>query len=345
MVTIPVILAMLAAAPSDASPRWSQLAPLPETQGVAGAFAGVSGGAMLVAGGANFPEKPPWEGGKKVWYDRVLVLDRPDGDWRVAGTLPRPLGYGVSVSHRDGVICVGGSGPDRHFADVFRLSWDGQRLTTTSLPALPRPLANASGALVGDRLYVAGGQETPDAARTLKSVYVLDLAEASPRWRELPPWPGGGRMLAIAASREGVFWLIGGVDLVEGKGGQATRRYLRDAYRHDPGKGWTRVADLPHPLAASPSPAAGEASGIWVFGGDDGSKLGFTPPEAHPGFNPSILRYRIQADAWEHVGNLPAARVTAPLVRWRDRWVILSGEARPGVRSPQVWSCLELDSE
>ena len=33
------------------------------------------GGAILVAGGANFPDKKPWEGGKKVWYDTVFVLE------------------------------------------------------------------------------------------------------------------------------------------------------------------------------------------------------------------------------------------------------------------------------
>ena len=41
------------------------------------AVAGVSGGALLVAGGANFPDKKPWQGGTKVWYDTVFVLDEP----------------------------------------------------------------------------------------------------------------------------------------------------------------------------------------------------------------------------------------------------------------------------
>ena len=70
---------------------WKQLPPLPDAPGVAGPFAGVSGGALLVAGGANFPDRMPWEGGKKVWLDRVWVLEKPDGVWREAGKLPRPL--------------------------------------------------------------------------------------------------------------------------------------------------------------------------------------------------------------------------------------------------------------
>src|SRR6187549_1212241 len=78
--------------------QWGKLPPLPEPLGVAAAFAGVSNGALIVAGGANFPDKMPWEGGKKVWNDRIWVLEKPDGQWREAGRLSRPLAYGVSLT-------------------------------------------------------------------------------------------------------------------------------------------------------------------------------------------------------------------------------------------------------
>jgi N-acetylneuraminate epimerase len=107
--------------------KWERLPSLPDKEGFAGPFAGTSRGVLLVAGGANFPEKKPREGGKKVWSDTVFALSRPGGEWRVAGKLPRPLGYGVSVTHRDGVVCVGGSDSERHHADAFRLEWDGER--------------------------------------------------------------------------------------------------------------------------------------------------------------------------------------------------------------------------
>jgi N-acetylneuraminic acid mutarotase len=128
-------------AASTRSLQWSELPPLPEKLGFAGPFVGTHKGALLVAGGANFPEKPPWEGGTKVWHDRVFVLERPDGDWKLAGTLPRPLGYGVSVSTKDGVICIGGSDAQRHYADVFLLRRENGELKTSPLPSLPRPCA------------------------------------------------------------------------------------------------------------------------------------------------------------------------------------------------------------
>src|SRR5262249_38507109 len=147
--------------------------------GFAGLFAGVSNDTLLVAGGANFPDKKPWEGGKKVWYDTVFALEKPEGKWVAVGKLPRPLAYGVSVSHR-GVIGIGGSDASQHYADCFRLEWRAGKLLTTQLPPLPRPVANACGALVGDVVFVAGGLEKPTSTETLKTLYAIDLSAKQP---------------------------------------------------------------------------------------------------------------------------------------------------------------------
>ena len=304
---------------------------LPDRLGVAGAFAGVSNGSLLVAGGANFPGKPPWEGGQKVWHDKVYALDKPDGTWRVAGKLPRPLAYGVSVTHGDGVVCVGGSDAERHYADAFTLRGANGTLTTTTLPTLPRPLANLSGALVGDHLYVAGGIETPTATAASKRAYRMDLSAARRRWEELPECPGPGRMLAVAAGFDGAFYLVGGCELTAKPGGGTTRKYLADAHRFTPATGWKRIADLPKPLAAAPSPAPTDATGFTILGGDDG-KLVDIPPDKHRGFPTAVDRYDATKDKWLEAGTWPPARVTAPCVNWRGSWVVPSGEIRPGVR-------------
>lgn len=291
---------------------WGLLSSLPDSNGVAGAFAGVSDGALIVAGGANFPNGFP---GTKVWHDNVYVLTEPTGQWQRAGKLPRPLGYGISITTDRGLVCIGGNDAARSYADVFLLN---RKLETTPLPSLPRPLANGCGALVGRTIYVAGGEEKPGVA--LKTFLAFD----GKQWRELPPWPGGARMLAQAATVNGAFYLVGGVDFVDGK-----RRYLRDAYRYDPNGNWQRLADLPHPIVAAPA-IGGER--LLIFGGDDGSKVGVQP---HPGFSTEILAYE---NGWKAVGKLPAARVTTTAVQWNGRIVIPSGEVRPGVRSPEVWA-------
>src|SRR4051812_39047961 len=113
-----LLTVMLAAVSLGASAgEWKQLPALPDKEGFAGSFAGVSHGALIVGGGANFPNEKPWEGGGKVWYDTVFVLENSAAKWKVAGKLPRPLGYGVSVTQENGVICLGGSDSERHYAD------------------------------------------------------------------------------------------------------------------------------------------------------------------------------------------------------------------------------------
>ena len=154
MTTLLTLVLGLASSSTPAD-EWKQLPSLPDAEGFAGSFAGVSNGALLVAGGANFPGKKPWEGGTKKWYDTVFVLESPTANWKVAGRRPRPLGYGVSVTYNNGLICAGGSDHDRHYADVFRLEWSNGKLKTMPLPSLPAPIANCSGAMVGDVVYAS----------------------------------------------------------------------------------------------------------------------------------------------------------------------------------------------
>lgn len=327
-----LVLAALLVASAAAGPAvWCKGPPLPNKEGVAGSFAGVSNGALLVAGGANFPDKKPWEGGKKVWHDTVVVLEKPDGVWKVAGTLPRPLGYGVSVTHGTGVVCVGGSDAERHYADAFRLDWQAGKLVITALPPMPGPVANACGALVGDTLYVAGGLDSPGATTTLSTLWTLDLAARQPRWVKQTDLPTG-RMLAVAAGADRAFWLVGGVDL----GTKGERRYLKDAWRYDPAQGWKRLADLPAPVCAAPSPAPTDRTGFYLLGGDDGTQVGVAP-EKQRGFGRTLLRYDVKVARWIDAGEMAAAHVTTPCVAWGGTWVVPSGEVRPGVRSPAVW--------
>lgn len=316
---------------------WKSLPPLPDKLGVAGAFAGVSGGALLVAGGANFPDKMPWEGGTKVWHDAVYVLERPGRDWKRVGTLPNPGAYGVSVTHRRGVVCVGGSaGPDAHDPSTRVLRWRSGRLDIQALPDLPETLANLAGALIGDSLYVAGGQTGPTVLRAVNSFFVLNLADRNPEWRRLEPVPGPGRILATAGVSDGSFYLFGGAALTTNAEGRVIREWIRDAHRYTPGQGWTRLADLPRAAVAAPTPAPERHRRLYLLGGDDGRSAGL-PPAGHPGFPRDVLCYDVQADQWRTEGPMPFSHVTTSVVPWGRGLVIPSGEIRPGVRSPAVW--------
>lgn len=72
---------------------WSELPSLPNPHDFAGAFAGTSNGVLIVAGGANFPCALPWNGGLKIWNDRIFMLETSESNWREVGRLPCPLDF------------------------------------------------------------------------------------------------------------------------------------------------------------------------------------------------------------------------------------------------------------
>ena len=325
--------------------QWTALAPLPDNEGFAAPFAGVHQDVLLVAGGAKFPDKRPWEGGQKKWYDTVYALESPDGKWKTVGRLPRPNAYGISVCAPDGVICAGGGDASEHFTDAFYLRYENGAVASKPLPPLPKPCAFMSGALVGGLFYVAGGIDTPGATACLSTLWVLDIRHPEAGWRELPSCPGPPRMLAVAGSAGDSFYLFGGTKLFP-KDGKPARQYLRDAWKYSPRHGWTRLADLPRAAVAAASPAPlVDGSSLLVISGDDGVNVGFDPPARHPGFPRDVLAFDVNAETWSvRQGQVPFSRATMPVTWWRHRWIIPTGEARPGYRSPEVWSLSEQKS-
>jgi N-acetylneuraminic acid mutarotase len=76
---------------------------------------------------------------------------------------------------------------------------------------------------------------------------------------------------------------------------------------------------------------------LLVIGGDDGSQVALAPT-AHRGFPRDTLAYRASDDTWQKAGEVPFSLVTTTLTAWRGQIVVPGGEARPGVRSPRVWT-------
>ena len=322
--------------PAQAQISWKAATPLPAPLGYAGMYAAGCGGWLLAAGGTNFPDRPPYEGGTKFWSSTIYGSVDIHGSWKIVGNLPRPAAYGVFASYRGDLICAGGSDSAAHFADCYRVHMHGGSAVVTPLPSLPFPIANGCGALIGSRLYVVGGQLTPDTASALNSVYVIDLAAKNPKWAAVQPLPGSPRILAQAAVFEGNLYVIGGAALIPGKEGKPTRIYLNDAYRLEKDASWTRISDLPCARAAAPSPIPPELGQVITFSGDRGDQAA-ADPRTHRGFDPQGYRYDPRVNRWEPVEGAPFAAVTAPVAWFKGHALIISGERRPGVRSPEVW--------
>lgn len=329
--------------------KWQTLPPIPDHIGFAGSFAGISNDALIVAGGANFPDGgAPWSGSVKVWTDKVFILDRMNGQWKTGFKLPQALGYGAAVNWNNHLILIGGSNEKGHHTGVLKLIYEKGNVRFEKLPDLPYPIANTAAVLSGDVIYVAGGTQTPDAPVTEKNFWSLDLSAPNPVWKELPTWPGPSRMLNIMGSSGNDVFLFSGAELVDGQ-----RKYLKDAYRYDKKQGWKKISDLPSSVVAAPGPAYTlKKSKLLIFGGDDGGHASATPlKEKHPGFSKQILSYDLLKNTWDSSGEIYTdikkdaesnpnrsiwAPVTTSLTLWNGNIVIPGGEVRPATRTPNV---------
>jgi len=358
---IPLLLATLSAQGDGALLEWSELPPLPDAVGRAGAFVGVSDGALVVAGGANFPGGRFWDGHEKVWYSDAFVLTEPTAEWlHFEDVLPQPLAYGVAAQRGGELFIAGGGNAERHTDQIATLKWDGERLVCSPFATLWKPTAFAAGTIVNDLMVVYGGLESPGATEPHADLMLTGLGEKRTSGA-FTNSPLRARQLAVAGTWGDHFFIFGGVGLEERGEDPAHRIYLTDSWKIDlslespeaaRALGWKRISDTPRPFAAAPSPAFALGNEhLLIFGGDAGAHYGEDLKDAHPGFPATGFAYNPVLDRWRPAGALPVdtgadspgapslnawSPVTTGAVRWNDRFVIATGEARPGVRTPRV---------
>ncbi|MEA5005374.1 MAG: sodium/solute symporter [Rikenellaceae bacterium] len=295
--------------------------------GLAGVFSGKVDGKYIVAGGANFPNGLPVNGGKKVWWNDLYTFDSVDG-WKVfKGALKKSVAYGVSIETSEGLLCIGGCNSSECMRDVFIISLKDGNPVINMLPSLPVPLSNSAGAIIGGKVYIAGGQESMLSPEASKNFLMIDLENLSAGWKRLKSWNGPARSFAVAATQsngyENCFYLFSGRNY---KGGSPWD-VLSDGYCYNPRiDRWTKIYNHFPVMAGAAIPYG--ANHILLIGGHS---------EA-PDFNGNRLRLyhtvtNTIIDAAVVNGTIP---VTAVSVKDGKGFMIVSGEISPGVRTPDL---------
>lgn len=325
--------------------------------GISACYAGIAGEQMLLCGGCNFPDTSAAEGGKKKFYQGIYATDFSTDSvfsWRKVGDLPVPAAYGVSVSTADGMVCIGGMNEKGAMEDVYRIYWQDDRqkkVVVEPLPPLPYALDNCTGALLENRIYVAGGNKRGEASNSL---LCLDLDRLRDGWQELPPFPGFPRIQPVSAAQyhegECCFYVWGG--FAPSVNGRSAGLSL-DGYRYSPSsQKWTKLN--------APVDDAGEAVSL---GGGTSCALGsdlilcmggvnkdvflsalqkaekdylLHPVEWYK-FNRKILVYNTRRDTWQEVMETPeVARAGAALTGDGKTFFSINGELKPGIRTPRI---------
>ena len=354
---------------------WTDLTNLPspasgqKNPGVAGAFSGVHNGVMIIAGGANFPNGMPWEGGKKTYQNAIYVLKKNENsyEWIESKTpnLKEKTAYGASVSVLDGIVCLGGEQESGISKSAFLMQWDAAKndVIFKNLPDMPVALANAGATSIGNVIYVAGGEGNGKASN---SFFKLNLSETNPKWQILPVLPVAMSHSVVVAQNNGKH---SNVFVLGGRSATATgiSDLHSSNFGYDPAKRkWRKLSDIGDGQTVTTwSAGTGVANGasyIVLMGGDKGNifhqietynaqiakaetaelkqKLQaekVTLLTSHKGFSKDVYLYNTITDAWTRIGEMSGpAQVTTTAVRWGNDIIIPSGEIRPGTRTPVI---------
>lgn len=354
---------------------WNKIAVIPSSHsnekplGFAGAINGVNNNVLIVAGGSNFPNGLPWEGGKKAYSDKIFVLEknRDDFVWneKVKSVLPEPIAYCGNTSTPSGIVYVGGENKNGISNKCFLLKWNKHtnEVAIKPLPDLPVALTNVAVTNIDNIVFAAGGDETKNSSN---SFFSIDLNDENSQWKTLPSLPIAlANATAIAQSgKDGKeIFIIGG----RSKTSSGISDLHNTTFAFEPQKQqWRKCADISDGknttnLSAASGVALGENE-ILITGGDNGktfhqieiliSKIASakSPEEKakltkeknnlsihHNGFDKSLLLYNTNGDAWTKIAELPfLTHVTTTDVLWRNKIIISNGEIKPGIRTPDV---------
>ncbi len=309
------------------------------SDGVSAMYAGTAGKCIVVAGGANFPDTPASEGGKKVFYDSIYRYS--EGVWSKCGTLPCPSAYGVTVSAGNRLIMAGGANADGAHNKVWAVTVKGDNAAIEPLPDLPANIEQAAGAWLDGKVYVAGGLAD---GRASDAVYALDLKRPEKGWTKCAEMPERSIQPAMAASRGALYLWCGFNPETKGVSDKGCRYDLRT-------KSWSELPQIPDGGTMVGGTALTLSDGrILCLGGVDRKvfenalsikadkwKNYMTQPAAAFRFRRTAWLFNPKTGEWSDAGTSGrTARAGAALLRHNGGICLLGGEIKAGIRTPDT---------
>ena len=318
------------AACKSSTMQMTHLPPIPDAayaKGVSAPFCGLIGDTLVVAGGANFPDKPLLEGGAKRVYADIWAFD--GAAWKHAGVLPDSTAYGASFSVPGALVFAGGNVCGVTTDKVYAVKADG---SVQALPPLPEPMEQCGWSQEGDRLYLAGGIGSC-------AVYACTAGEYS--WSRVASLP---RPLVqpLLYARGGKLYLWGGFD-------PETLEVSSEGLLWD-GNAWSPAPAIPDQGTFVGAAGAVLPDGLLaVVGGVNraifAKALHNGPEDRIPYLSqdPSWYQFRRQVflfdgDSWSEAGSYECCALAGPGVApFPGGLYVAGGELKPGVRSPRIF--------
>lgn len=324
--------------------------------GYAGMAAAKISGGFLFGGGGNFPNGLPWEGGKKIYTDKLFFWNESSQSPETLNLkLPKAGGYFAYTGFENQLVIAGGDTANGLTNKAYEISKD----KVLELPSLPIAVVSAAMVQKGGVLYLAGGDE---ATKTSTGFYALNLKDTKKGWQKLMdlPYPTASASIFLVDNK---IYLLGGRSKNPNGISTLNNGILVYDFKN---KNWKQEGEIQIDGRVSPFTAPGyftyENRFLILAGGDDGKifhqietyiaeiKTAKTEAEKaelnkqksylveyHLGFNNKVLIYDTKEKKWLRSQLLPyPAQVTSASAQEGNKLFIFNGEVRPGVRSPRI---------
>ncbi len=338
--------------------------------GLAGAYFGIDDNVLIVAGGANFPEALPWNGGRKRYYNEIFVLNKDKSEWELMKEkLPFNSAYGGAVSTSEGLLCFGGNTADKTISESYFINYipELKKVEIVTGPELPVPLTHFAFAEIDNVIYVAGGLSSKSAGSS-SHFFSLDISNANSadrRWKELKSWDGKSRAFGVGVAQSNglhnCFYLFSGRNIQANK----DPHILFDAHVYNPSiNEWSVIStgeQSEFPVMAGTAFAVGASTIVFPSGAngqlmlkeihlkkqlanfkdkntaDSLNQVLLNHLNKHSGFGNQVLAFNTVTHETYMLGNLPSTgQVTTSAVQWEDDFIIPSGEIGPDVYTTKV---------
>ena len=239
----------------------------------------------------------------------VERYDLRNDSWKRVRSMPIGLNHTTAVAYRGRIYVHGGYRARRSLSSASNrfYRYDPRRNRWARLPDSPSPRAAQAAAVIGHRLYVAGGA---NAHGSLRSLEVYNFARR--RWRRGHSFPGPARNHTTGAASGGRFFVIAGRDTGN----------FRAVDRYDPRrKRWKRVRSIPTARGGIASARLPDGR-IVVFGGEQLGPGGTTIRQ--------VEVYSPRRNRWRSLPDMLTPRHGLGGVSRGDRVYAIEGGPQPG---------------
>ena len=344
--------------------NWKQSGVLPVQpnglihMGLSGVVSGLVGDQIIIAGGNNFPEGLPWEGGIKKYYKRVIVYNNQKDTLLNTFTfnLPANVAYAAVAQLKDGIFYAGGENENGPLSSAYLIKKSkSQSFEIIELPSLPIAISNAVAVATENAVYVLGGANKEGISN---KVWKLALNNIKKGWTVQASMPQPTAFAAAAIANEHIY-IMGG----RCKEANGISKIYKEVYAFDIENNlWEQKASLPETVSAACALAI-DNNKILFIGGDKivvfhevemlAAKIAATTDttikkeltvvknnlqKTHPGFSKDVLAYDASLNKWSPYAQLGfTAPVTTNAFLFNHKIILPVGEIKPGIRTPYIW--------